>query len=111
MTVSGRGHLDPALLLHRHQGQHRGDHDQTLLIDDTAPVTTATVSASYVSSATIALVASDALSGIASTEYRLDDGEWTSGTVVFTDRDRLHTAQYRSRDAAGNTETVELGDL
>ena len=51
-------------------------------IDDTAPVTTSNALASYAETATISLTATDALSGVASTEYRLDGGAWTSGTSV-----------------------------
>ncbi len=73
-------------------------------IDTTAPTTTSDAAASYSGNAVITLSASDAGSGVASTEYRLDAGAWTEGTSASTSVGGPHTIQWRSTDALGNTE-------
>ena len=55
---------------------------------------------------TVVLTASDARSGVKSTEYRLDDGVWTVGSRVPVSGDGAHTLEYRSTDNAGNVEAV-----
>ena len=72
--------------------------------DVTAPVTTSDAKATYVSSATIKLTATDAGSGVATTYYRLDGGAQMTGTSVTTSVLGAHTLQFWSVDAAGNTE-------
>jgi hypothetical protein len=50
--------------------------------------------------------------GSAMTEYKIDDGPWTSGTSVTVPApadhsgDGVHTVRYHSYDAAGNSETI-----
>ena len=75
-------------------------------IDATAPVTTSDASASYLGTATVTLSATDTLSGVASTQYRLDGGAWTSGTSVTTSVGGAHTLEWRSTDTAGNVEST-----
>ena len=72
--------------------------------DVTAPVTTSDAKATYVSTATIKLTATDAGSGVATTYYRLDGGAQMTGTSVTTSVLGAHTLQFWSVDAAGNTE-------
>lgn len=82
--------------------------------DTTAPVTTASLSATpngagwYRDDVTLTLQASDAGSGVASTSYNSNGGAWTSYTapVVITS-EGVNTVQYYSSDAAGNTETAQ----
>jgi len=64
------------------------------------------------------LIAVDALSGVASTRYRLDGGAWTEGSRLTVAapadhaNDGLHLVEFRSLDEAGNLEglrTVKVG--
>jgi len=52
------------------------------------------------------LAASDA-GGVAATQYRVDDGDWTTGTTVRVRSEGRHTVQFRSEDQAGNLEVPE----
>ncbi len=77
--------------------------------DTTAPEVTAEVSGTqdadgnYVDVATVTLSATDAGSGVASVEYKLDDGAWTAYTAaVAVNAPGEHMVSYRATDAAGN---------
>ncbi|WP_169088024.1 S-layer homology domain-containing protein [Paenibacillus sp. PL91] len=82
--------------------------------DTNAPVTTALVMSGepdgandwYVSAVTVTLSATDHLSGVAKTEYRLDGSDvWEEYTDVLTiNSDGEHTIYYRSTDKEGNVE-------
>jgi hypothetical protein len=82
-------------------------------IDETAPVTTDTLSGTlsgtnYVSSATVTLSATDALSGVSSTHYFVDGGTntiYTSPIVVSTPG--THKVSFYSVDVAGNQEATK----
>ncbi|WP_135550333.1 apiosidase-like domain-containing protein [Paenibacillus cymbidii] len=87
-------------------------------IDKIAPVTAATVSplqpdglnGSYVNPVTVTLTGSDSLSGIAKTEYSLDNGTtWQlySSAVMF-DKQGRYTMIYQSEDQAGNVELPQI---
>lgn len=89
-------------------------------IDETAPTTTLKVAtgASRPGRATLEFAASDALSGVAQTVYRIDGGGWKvlgeSAPTVSGFGD--HTVEYASTDVAGNAEmvhstTVTLADV
>ena len=57
----------------------------------------------YVDVATVTLSATDAGSGVASVEYKLDDGAWTAYTAaVAVNAPGEHMVSYRATDAAGN---------
>ncbi|MGG1516888.1 right-handed parallel beta-helix repeat-containing protein [Paenibacillus oryzisoli] len=78
------------------------------LTDLHAPITTA--EAVYGTQATIvALSATDNLSGIARTEYRIgDSGTWNTYTgLISIEQSDIPTIQYRSVDKAGNTEATK----
>ncbi len=84
--------------------------------DDTAPVTTAEVSGTPVEGwltgpATVTLTAADedGGSGVARTEYQLDDAtEWTAYTApVPVTGDGEHELRFRSVDEAGNVEETK----
>ncbi|MGH3005210.1 MAG: ThuA domain-containing protein [Gaiellaceae bacterium] len=85
--------------------------------DVTPPTTTATLNPAepdgengwYVSPVTVTLEADDGNgSGVASTEYRLDGGDWTPYTEPFiVSADGEHTVDYRSTDEAGNAEEAK----
>jgi hypothetical protein len=82
-------------------------------LDETPPVTTATLSPSAVngwySNPTVTLSATDQRSGVERSEYRLDGAqEWTTYTGPFpVSGDGEHTLEYRSVDRAGNVETAQ----
>lgn len=78
--------------------------------DTTPPTVTAEVSGTqdddgnYLDVARVTLSATDADSGVASVEYKLDDGAWTPYTgVVTVNAPGMHMLSYRATDNAGNT--------
>lgn len=81
--------------------------------DGTAPVTafrasgTAGSNGWYISPVAITLTPSDAGSGTALTQYRINGGAWITGTQFTLGYDGQHTIEYRSSDAAGNIESVQ----
>ena len=93
--------------------QVRANVTATAVVDGTPPVTTSTVlgtagaGAWYRSPVEVSLRASDALSGVAGTWYRLDGGNLQnySGTVSLA-AEGAHTLEYYSRDEAGNVEAA-----
>ena len=86
-------------------------------IDATAPLTTAQFAPPndngwHAGAIPVTLAAADATSGVVSTEYSLDGGAWTPYTQpVDVSGDGTHTVAYRSRDAAGNTETEKAATV
>jgi len=80
----------------------------TLRIDRTAPTMEHTASGTagspgwFRSAVTLALLTSDAGSGVASVEYELDAGGWQAYGSPIVVTDGRHTLEYRSRDVAGN---------
>jgi hypothetical protein len=74
-------------------------------IDQTAPNTDASaVDAWNRVDVTVALTPHDALSGVATTRYRIDDGDVQTGTQVAIASEGKHTLEYWSVDRAGNAE-------
>ncbi|MFI7680717.1 OmpL47-type beta-barrel domain-containing protein [Actinophytocola sp. NPDC049390] len=80
--------------------------DQT---DTTPPTVDAEVSGTqdadgnYVDVATVSLSATDAESGVASVEYKVDEGAWTAySTPVAVNTPGMHMVSYRATDVAGN---------
>ncbi len=82
---------------------------QQVRIDTKPPVTTQSGadSAWHTTPVTVTFKASDALSGVAFTEYQLDGGAWTQGTKLTVSAVGAHTVLYRSHDKAGNVETAK----
>ncbi|MBP2335085.1 glucose/arabinose dehydrogenase/PKD repeat protein [Saccharothrix coeruleofusca] len=104
--------------------QNHGDGDDVWFrnvrikeIDATAPVTTATAappgdSGWYTAAPVAVTLAATDDSGVASTEYRVDGGEWTRyAEAVLVSGDGVHTVEYRSTDTAGNVEQVKSTQL
>jgi len=77
-------------------------------LDFTKPVTGCDALESYVDSATITLSPSDNLSGILTTQYRVNGGTWQYGTTVSVTSWGQVTLEYRSTDIAGNSETTKV---
>jgi plastocyanin len=80
--------------------------------DTTPPTVTAEVSGdqdadgNYVDLASVTISATDAESGVASVEYKLDDGAWTPYTaVVSVNTAGMHMLSYRATDQIGNVST------
>ena len=80
-------------------------------IDRTQPSTSATVSGNsngewHTGPVSVALVASDNLSGLASTFYRIDGSSAQTYTTAFSvSNDGVHNVEFWSVDVAGNSET------
>ncbi|RAP75791.1 PKD domain-containing protein [Paenibacillus montanisoli] len=82
-------------------------------IDRVAPITTASVNPAgssgwHTTDAVLTLAASDDLSGVAKTEYRINHGDWiafTGSIPAFEDGEYL--VEYRSVDNAGNAEAEQ----
>jgi regulation of enolase protein 1 (concanavalin A-like superfamily) len=84
--------------------------------DTTAPVTTATLNPASPSGengwwneqVTLTLSATDAKSGVASTQFALGDGEWQNYTApVVIDVEGAQSITFRSTDVAGNVEATK----
>lgn len=56
----------------------------------------------YVSPAIVSATASDATSGMAGVQVRMDGGAWQDGSTVTVDTDGTHTVEFQSWDQAGN---------
>jgi hypothetical protein len=89
-------------------GNIESAHTLLFHIDTGLPSTTAALSGTpgasgwYVSTVQVALSASGAVSGIASTQYRVDGGSWQAYATPFSLGDGVHSLQYYSVNVAGN---------
>ncbi len=85
--------------------------DLDVQVDATAPVTTATIEEHSPSTGRtrVRLEATDVLSGVASTSYRIDGGDWTvlGEDPLVVDGYDAHVVEFRSTDKAGNVEDVQ----
>src|SRR5574341_764111 len=98
-------------------GNPEADKSFTAIVDNTPPVTTITTGDPkytaadeklYVTSATtFTLSASDNLSGVAKTEYRIDNGQWATYAALTVAGEGTHTIDYRSQDNVTNMETFK----
>ena len=85
----------------------------TVKVDKAAPVTTASSTPApgadgWISGAAkVTLAATDAGSGVASTQYAIDGGDWVTYTAPFDAPFGEHTLRVRSTDNAGLVETVK----
>ncbi len=59
----------------------------------------------YRSPITITLTPTDLVSGVSRTEYRINNGEWQTGTQFVLADQGEHTVEFYSTDVAGNVET------
>ncbi len=110
------------------EGQHRlylwladnagnADHRNRIMApllryDATPPTTTLQVQGVagaegwYTSGLIVTLNSTDAQSGVANTRYRLDSGDWISGTALTITTPDKHLLEYDSQDVAGNAEAT-----
>jgi len=93
-------------------GDKRIDYD-TIGLDSVTPTTSDDADDHlHAAPITVHLTATDATSGVASTEYRLDGGAWQTGATVLVPApadhtgDGTHTIEYRSTDVAGGVEAT-----
>lgn len=82
-------------------------------VDTVSPALTPTIPAPgvggwYSAPVTASANASDATSGLALVEYRVDGGAWQPGSTVTVSGDGEHSVQYRATDRAGNQATSLL---
>ena len=56
----------------------------------------------YLFPAVVTATASDATSGVADVQYRVDGGAWQDGSQVTLGTDGSHTVKFQARDQAGN---------
>ena len=88
---------------------------KTIYVDCTPPVTTVSLDPAapngkngwYVTCPTVTLIATDAVSGVANTFYRIDGASWMTYTAPFKICDCEHTLEYYSVDNCGNEEAVK----
>ena len=93
-------------------GNVETERTEQVRVDNTAPITTSNVQSSYTTTATINLSASDPLSGVSNTMWRLDGGSWTVGAMVDVGAaPASHTLQWYSTDVAGNAEDVQTASF
>jgi hypothetical protein len=106
-TITGEGTnlKASASVSDKANNQTNGD-SQAVNIDRTAPATSATAPSGWNNSdVTVALNASDALSGVKATRYSVDGGApqlYASGIAINAEGD--HTLEFWSEDYAGNVE-------
>jgi len=93
-------------------------HLGPFLIDITPPETGHTLSGDigqdewYRSSVNVQLSATDSLSGVAYTEYNLDNSGWQTYTSSFlVSGEGIHTLSYRSVDNANNYENIQTIEI
>jgi hypothetical protein len=100
-------------------GNREADKTATVLVDTLAPSTHDDIAVGppvHTDPFTVTLSASDenaelGVSGVAVTHYRVDEGEWQTGTSVEVTGDGPHTVTYYSTDNAGNDEAARTSAL
>ncbi len=109
-TISGEGSAltSSASVSDRAGNTTNATSSPAVKIDRTAPVTTASAVPVWNNTdMTVALTASDALSGVAATHWALDGGTDHTGTSVPVTTEGDHTLSFFSVDNAGNTESTQ----
>ena len=93
-------------------GNVEADKTLTVKLDKTAPVTSASISGTPDADgwrsppAIVTLTGTDSDSGVARTQYAIDDGEWRAYDQPFAVPTGEHTVRYRSTDHAGLVENA-----
>lgn len=108
IVVSAEGEHSITYRARAAEGHIERPRELTFGIDSAAPVTRVRQVDDV-----IALAAADAASGVASTEYRIGDADWTryDGVVRVTAADDRATLAFRSTDAAGNVEETRTHEI
>jgi len=111
ITISTEGSHTLTYASVDNKGNAEATKTVTFKLDNVSPVTTSSALASYFGTATITLSATDALSGVTNTEYRLDDGPWIVAASLTTTASGPHVLQFRSSDLVGNTEQTRIANF
>jgi len=90
-----------------HAGNVGAIYSTEVNIDNTPPVSGVDIAGPFSRTAIIDITAEDPLSGVASTEYRVDGGSWVAGSTVVSTVGGLHALEYRSIDRVGNVEETK----
>ncbi len=106
VVVSGEGEHTLQYRAVDAAGNIETERQSTVFIDDTAPQTTSTAVASYTNTATIGFTATDGLSGVATTRWRLNGGSWSTEPTLRLTVGGTYNLEFQSVDWAGNTEAV-----
>lgn len=112
VTVSGDGKHALSYRAKDVAGNSTGERTVPVWIDGTAPATQLAVTrgtgVDQADRATVSLSAQDALSGVATTTYRIDGGAWKvlAGESPVVEGFGQHTVEFFSTDVAGNPEPV-----
>jgi flagellar hook assembly protein FlgD len=115
-TVLGEGSHTVSCRSIDNRGNVETPKTLAVIVDNTPPVTTITVSNTKCGSSPITpttpitLAATDTISGVRNTEYAIDNGVWSPYVGAFTltgYADGAHTITYRSTDNVGNVETAK----
>ncbi len=82
-----------------------------IILDQTSPNTTHSLAGNldangYKGSVVVTLTSTDAYD-VESTNYRIDNGEWQTGSTFVISSEGEHTIEYHSTDAAGNEEEIK----
>ena len=107
LSVTATGTTDLRYFSRDAQGRVESVRSSQIRIDTGAPVTTATIEATYTGvAASFRLIATDApaRSGVAYTYFALDDSSPQEGTLVHVTAPGDHTVRFWSVDVAGNVE-------
>lgn len=113
-TISGDGTHTFTFWSVDTSGDTESAHSQTVEIDSTEPVTTASLAGTlgndgwYITPVTVTLSAQDATSGVAETLYRLNcDTRKTYTQPITISWSGCHRLRFRSIDVAGNKEQAQ----
>ncbi len=109
VTVSGDGKHVLSYRATDAGGNTSGAQALQVWVDGTAPTTTLGVTSKPSATASLTFTATDALSGVAATTYRVDGGDWQTadGDPVLVSGFGDHTVDYSSTDEAGNPEPMQ----
>ena len=108
--ISGDGTHTLTYFSTDNDGGVEATHTVTVKIDTTPPSVSAALAPApiggYYNNPTVTLTSSDATSGVALTEYNLDNAGWQIYTLPFqVTGDGTRTLQFRATDTAGNQKT------
>ncbi|MDQ3870886.1 MAG: hypothetical protein M3301_04625, partial [Chloroflexota bacterium] len=113
ITGEGSGLKASASISDRAGNTTTADSAPLVRIDRTAPTTgiSGTSNSWTNGSVTVSLTASDNLSGVASTSYRIDGGAAQTGTSFTLSSEGDHTVSFFSTDRAGNAEAAQTAHV
>ena len=112
-TVTGEGaNLKDTATVFDKAGNSTTADSATVKIDRTAPSTGANAPAGWNNTAvTVSLSASDGLSGVEATYYKIGAADPVRGTSLTISTQGVHTLMYWSVDEAGNTEAAQTATV